>query len=326
MDVIAGLLNGPRAHGAFLLRSLMTPPWSLRVRDEAPLTLVAVISGEAWVIPDGQAPTALGAGDLAVLRGPEPYVFADDPTTPPQAVILPGQRCVTPDGRELSDLRELGTRSWGNSPAGSTVLVTGTYQVLSEICRPLTDALPQLAVLRAGECPVIPMLADEIGRDEPGQEAVLDRLLDLLTVYSLRAWLSRPDVEAPSWYRAQRDPVVGTALRLLHDEPAHPWTVAELASAANVSRAALARRFTEAVGEPPMAYLANWRLALSADLLRDPAATVGSVAQRVGYGSAFALSAAFKRVRGISPKEHRERVAREPVEVAPVHPWRTIAA
>ncbi|MBW8805188.1 MAG: AraC family transcriptional regulator [Catenulisporales bacterium] len=324
MDVLAGLLNGPRAEGAFLLRSQLTPPWSLRVQDQAPLTLVAVISGTAWVIPGSEPPTELRTGDLAVLRGPDAYVFADDPATEPQAVIHPGQRCTTPSGEDLGDLRMLGTRSWGNAPHGSTVLVTGTYQVLSEICAPLLSALPPLAVLRNGECdtPLIPLLAAEVARDAPGQDAVLDRLLDLLTVVALRTWLGRPDVQTPAWYRAQDDPVVGTALRLMHDDPAHPWTVAELADAAHVSRAALARRFTSEVGEPPMSYLANWRLALCADLLRDPSATIASVAEQVGYGSAFALSAAFKRVRGISPKEHRERAAREATPVAAVRPWR----
>lgn len=324
MDVIAGLLNGPRADGAFLLRSLLTPPWSLRVQDQAPLTLVAVIAGSASVIPDSGAPTRLHRGDLAILRGPDPYVFADDPATPPQAVIHPGQRCTTPDGNDLGDLRALGTRSWGNAPDGATILVTGTYQVLSEICAPLLAALPPLAVLRDGECdtPLIPLLAAEVERDAPGQDAVLDRLLDLLTVVALRTWLGRLDVEAPAWYRAQDDPVVGTALRLMHDDPAHPWTVAALADAAHVSRASMARRFAAEVGEPPMAYLANWRLALSADLLRDPRATIASVAEQVGYGSAFALSAAFKRVRGISPKEHREQAARNAVPVAAVRPWR----
>lgn len=102
-------------------------------------------------------------------------------------------------------------------------------------------------------------------------------------------------------------PVVdlGPALRLLHHEPAKPWTVASLAAAIGVSRAALARRFTELVGEPPMTFLTDWRLTLAADLLREPDATVSSVARQVGYGSPFALSAAFKRVRGISPQEHR---------------------
>lgn len=327
MDVIAGLLNGPRADGAFLLRSLLTPPWSLRVQDQAPLTLVAVISGTAWVLPDPESSTTatcLHQGDLAILRGPDPYVFADDPATQPQAVIHPGQRCTTPDGEDLGDMRALGTRSWGNAPDGATVLVTGTYQVLSEICAPLLSALPPLAVLRDGECdtPLIPLLADEVARDTPGQDAVLDRLLDLLTVVAPRTWLARPDVETPAWYRAQDDPVVGTALRLIHDDPAHPWTVAALADAAHVSRAALARRFAAEVGEPPMAYLANWRLALSADLLRDPASTIASVAEQVGYGSAFALSAAFKRVRGISPKEHRERATRDATPIAAVRPWR----
>jgi AraC-like DNA-binding protein len=81
--------------------------------------------------------------------------------------------------------------------------------------------------------------------------------------------------------------------------------VAELAAAANVSRASLARRFNELVGEPPMAFLTSWRLALAADLLREPGATIGGVASQVGYGSPFALSTAFKRVRGVSPRQYR---------------------
>jgi AraC-like DNA-binding protein len=108
----------------------------------------------------------------------------------------------------------------------------------------------------------------------------------------------------------------------MHDDSAHPWTVATLADVAHVSRASPARRFAAGVGEPPMAYLTNSALALSADLLRDPKATIASVAEKVGHGSAFALSAAFKRVRGISPKEHREQAASNAVPVAAVRPWR----
>jgi AraC-like DNA-binding protein len=172
--------------------------------------------------------------------------------------------------------------------------------------------LPAVLALREGDwdCPLIPLLADEIVKDEPGQEAVLDRLLDLLLIAVLRAWFARPGTDAPRWYRAYGDPVVGRALRLLHHSPAHPWTVAELAAAANVSRASLARRFNELVGEPPMAFLTSWRLAVAADLLREPGATVGAVASRVGYGSPFALSTAFKRVRGVSPRQYRDDALR----------------
>jgi AraC-like DNA-binding protein len=99
--------------------------------------------------------------------------------------------------------------------------------------------------------------------------------------------------------------VIGRALRLMQHNPAHPWTVAALAGQIGVSRAALARRFTELVGEPPMSYLTGWRLAIAADLLREPEATIDAVARQVGYSSGFALSAAFKRVRGVSPREHR---------------------
>ena len=117
-------------------------------------------------------------------------------------------------------------------------------------------------------------------KDEPGQQVVLDRLLDLLLIAALRDWFSRPDAESPAWYHANADPVVGAALRMLHNNPAEPWTVASLASAVGVSRAALARRFNDLVGEPPMAFLARWRLALAADLLREPGVTVGSVADK----------------------------------------------
>ena len=294
-----------------MLRSLLDPPWSIRIADESPLCLIAMTRGEAWLLPEDDEALRLGRGDVAVIRGPDPYTLADDPETAPQVVILPGQKCETPDGHEVTLMSWMGVRTWGNSPVGSTVMLNGTYEAEGEVSRRLLGALPPLLVLAgdAWESPLVPLLADEIVKDDPGQEAVLDRLLDLLLIAVLRAWFARPDAAAPAWYRAYSDPVVGKALRLIHDDPAHPWTVAELAAAAGVSRAALARRFTELVGEPPMAFLTDWRLSLAADLLLEPNATIGSVAYQVGYGSPFALSTAFKRVRGITPQQHRRTAA-----------------
>ncbi|GAB3154818.1 AraC family transcriptional regulator [Micromonospora sonneratiae] len=307
MDALVGLLDGPRAQGAFLLRSILDPPWSLRIQDQAPLTLLALVRGEAWVVPESGDPVRLRAGDVAITRGPEPYTVADHPATPPRAVIHPGQRCSTPTGEHLTDLTELGIRTWGASSGGTTVLVTGTYQLASEVSRRLLSALPALLVVPddLSDSPLVPLLAEEIARDEPGQTAVLDRLLDLLLIATLRTWFAGQETRTPAWYRAHGDPVVGRALRSLHHEPARAWTVASLAADAGVSRAALARRFTDLVGEPPMTYLAGWRLDLAADLLRHSDDTIGAIARRVGYGSAFALSAAFKRARGISPRGYR---------------------
>ncbi|WP_028060147.1 AraC family transcriptional regulator [Candidatus Solirubrobacter pratensis] len=311
MDAVAGLLDGPRARGAFLLRSSMNPPWSLLIRDEAPLTLVAVVRGHAWIAFTDARPERLEQGDVAVILGPDHYVVSDDPATEPQMHIIPGERCVTPDGADVSPMSDLGVRTWGNAVTGETELLTGTYLFEGEVSGRLLRALPRMLVLRDDDwdCPLVPLLADEIVKDEPGQEAVLDRLLDLLLIAVLRAWFARPEAQAPGWYRAYGDPIVGRALRMLHHDPAHPWTIAELAGAAGVSRAALARRFNELVGEPPMAFLTGWRIALAADLLREPGATVGSVAAQVGYGSPFALSTAFKRLRGVSPQEHRRLAA-----------------
>jgi AraC-like DNA-binding protein len=304
---MAGLLDGPRAREAFLLRSVLARPWSMRIQDEAPLSLVTVVRGTAWVLFDTGPDYLLKPGDVAVLRGPEPYTVADDPETRPQVVIHPGQRCTTVAGHQPYQLTGFGVRTWGNHPDGETVLLTGTYQLHTEISRRLLAALPQLIVQSADTLhnPLTEYLADEMVRDEPGQEAVLDRLLDLLLVAVLRTWFARPEAAAPGWYRAHSDPVVGPALRLLQDDPARPWTVASLAAATGSSRTGLARRFKELIGEPPMAFLTDWRLTLAADLLLEPGATVGSVARKVGYASPFAFSSAFKRVRGISPAQHR---------------------
>ncbi|MGW5675882.1 AraC family transcriptional regulator [Streptomyces sp. NPDC003860] len=307
MDVLAGLLDGPRARGAFLLRMVMAPPWSVRVEDRAPLALMCLTEGQAWIVPDAGEPVLLRPGDVAIARGPAPYTIADSPTTAPTALVGPGGDCRTLSGEPLAERMSMGVRAWGNDPEGSAVLQVGTYPMAGEVSGRLLAALPDLVHLRADEwsCPLLPVFEEEIGRDDPGQSVMLDRILDLLLVVALRAWFSRPEAGAPAWYRAMGDPVVGRALRLLQDDPAHPWTVASLAAKCGVSRAALARRFHELVGEPPMAYLTRWRLDLAADLLRESDATVEAIARKVGYGGAFAFSSAFKRVRGVSPQEHR---------------------
>src|SRR5690606_12054262 len=163
---------------------LLEPPWALRIRDEAPLTLVAVVRGSAWFVPDDAAPRRLDAGDVAVIRGPDPYTFADAPDTPPEALIVPGGRSTTLDGEPLCDSMSLGVRTWGQHPDGSTVLLTGTYYTESEVNGRLLAALPTLALLRADDwrSPLVSLLAEETGKDAPGQEAVLDRLLDLTLV------------------------------------------------------------------------------------------------------------------------------------------------
>jgi AraC-like DNA-binding protein len=307
MDDLAGLLDGPRARDAFLLRVVMRRPWSILVQDEAPLAVVAVVRGRAWLVAEDGDPIALEPGDVAVARGPVPYTLADDPGSPTQVIVHPGERCTTVGGVELVDTLALGVRTWGTDLQGPDDLLVGTYIFEGDVSRRLLHALPPLIVVRGHELstPIVDVLRGEMAKDDPGQAAVLDRLLDVLLIATLRAWLDRPEAEAPAWYKAHGDPVVGNALRLIYNHPAERWTVASLASESGVSRAALARRFTDLVGEPPMAFLTEWRLSLAADLLRDPDQTLASVAQQVGYSSPFALSTAFKRSRGISPRDHR---------------------
>ncbi|KAA1424741.1 AraC family transcriptional regulator [Mumia zhuanghuii] len=309
MDILGGLLDGPRADGAFLLRSVFAPPWSLRIRDRAPLSVVVVAQGSAWVVPGSGPPTLLEPGDLALVRGPDEYTIADLPETPPQVFVEPGQLCTDAEGNSMSEAMMLGLRTWGNAADGAAMLVTGTYERASAVSDRLLRALPPTVVLRrdAWSSDLVTLLCDEMQRDIPGQEVFLDRLLDLVVLAAVRTWLRDQEDAAPGWYRAAADPVVGPALDALHQRVAEPWTVATLAAEVQVSRAVLARRFTAIVGEPPMSYLTSLRLALAADLLERSDRTLTSIAHGVGYATPFALSAAFSRERGVSPTQHRSR-------------------
>jgi AraC-like DNA-binding protein len=200
-----------------------------------------------------------------------------------------------------------GVRTWGNDPQGAMVFLVGAYEHLSDISDRLLRALPPVLTLSRSdwESPLVALLCDEVIIDEPGQAAVLDRLLDLLITAVLKSWFARQDTQRPAWWRYQGDRIVERALRIMHDQPAYPWTLATLASETGASRASLARRFHDLVGEPPMTFLKHWRMAMAADLLCQPDETVGSVAEKVGYATPYAFSAAFKRVRGLSPTRHR---------------------
>lgn len=238
MDAVVGLLDGVRARGAFVLRMMMDPPWSLSIRDDAPLTLICQTHGDSVIVGASNGTTWLHPGDVALVRGTEHYVFADDPGTEPMAVIHPGNRCTTLSGETLKFEMSLGVRTWGNSASGTTRSVVCAYEGRSEVSARLLDVLPTVLVVRSGEwdSPLVDLLSREAGDDGAGQEAYLDRMLDVLLIAVLRVWFGR-DGNAPTWWDAEQDPVVGPALKLIYNNPAHPWTVANLAAAVGCSRA-----------------------------------------------------------------------------------------
>jgi len=324
MDAIGELLDGHRARGAFLLRCAMAPPWSVRIDDRAAVGVIVMVRGVVHLVRDGEAPVRLVPGDVAVVRGTAPYVLADDPATPPAVVVEPGQLCRSLDGADLTVAFGLGLRTWGNSGDAATApcaFLTGTYERPAQVTGRLLDAVPDVVVVHAvdADVPAARLLAEEFGRDAPGQDVVLDRLTDLVLVSALRAHFARPGADAPAWWRAQEDAVVGAVLRLMHDHPEEPWTLDGLAAAVAVSRATLARRFAALVGTPPMAYLTRARLATAADLLRDTSAGVEAVGRRVGYANPFAFSTAFHRRYGTPPREYR-RAARSGAYALPADP------
>jgi AraC-like DNA-binding protein len=140
----------------------------------------------------------------------------------------------------------------------------------------------------------------------PGNAAMLGRLTELMFVEILREYMQRLPQGHGGWLAGLNDPHVGKALRLLHANPMRNWTVEELSREAAISRSALAERFTDLVGEAPMHYLANWRMQLAKQMLREGAHSIQDVATRVGYESEAAFNRAFKRATGFPPAMWRK--------------------
>ena len=306
-----------RAHGSLFGSSTLRPPWALHFVDGAPLTLCTVLNGAGWIVPEHGSPEPLHAYETVVVRGPGTFTFVDQLDTTAEPIAC-GEDCATPE--QGGTRHRLGWHDPADKSGAATVLIVGAYPVRGEISRRLLDVLPVVLRVEAGGTgdAVLDHLAAEVAVDAPGQQVVLDRLLDWMLVCTLRDWFDRPGGEPPSWWAAQRDPVAGDALRLMHAEPATAWTVTTLADRIGVSRSTLAKRFTDLVGEPPLTYLTRWRMTLAADrLVEHQAATVADVARTVGYNDAFGFSAAFKRVRGVNPTEFR-RTARGTSEALPV--------
>jgi AraC-like DNA-binding protein len=135
----------------------------------------------------------------------------------------------------------------------------------------------------------------------PGGETVITRLADILVIQAIRSWIAQDPSAQTGWLGALRDKQVGRAITLIHRDPARAWTVASLAAEVAMSRSAFAARFTELVGEPPMHYVARWRMHVALASLREDGATLGELAMRLGYQSEAAFSRAFKRFIGVSP-------------------------
>ncbi|MBQ6644537.1 MAG: AraC family transcriptional regulator [Saccharopolyspora sp.] len=306
MDAFGDLFRGIRAHGSLFGSSTLSPPWALHFADGAPLTLCTVLTGGGWIVPEKHPPEPLSAGETIVVRGPATFTFVDEVGTRAEPIAC-GAHCATPEQGGTRHRRGWNDRGH-DVDDGATTLIVGAYPVRGATSDRLLEALPAVLRVDSGDTgdPVLEHLAAEVAVDKPGQQVVLDRLLDWMLVCTLREWFDRPGGEPPAWWTAQRDPVVGDALRLLHAEPAASWTVAALAERTGVSRSTLAKRFTELVGEPPLTYLTRWRMTLAADLLAErEAATIADIARTVGYSDPFGFSAAFKRVQGLNPSEFR---------------------
>jgi AraC-like DNA-binding protein len=311
MDVLTDVLESVRMRSNVYGRMELTAPWGLRVDFGAQghPSFYVVSRGTCWLELDGVADAIpLTGGDFLLLPKGRPHVIRDRPGSPPIPIkdLLAG--CAAPgEGVNGPVLRHGG----GGTP---TSLVAGCFWFESEGGMPLIDALPPLIHIKGDEgSPVrwlestLQFLAAEVASPVAGAETVRNRLADILFVQAIRAHISGAGATSVGWLRALGDEQIGAALRLIHERPAHPWTVDSLADGVAMSRSAFADRFRHLVGVPPHSYVTRWRLHKASDLLRRGDATLAAVARAVGYENESSFGKVFKRYTGLAPGEFRAR-------------------
>jgi AraC-like DNA-binding protein len=204
----------------------------------------------------------------------------------------------------------------GQPPGAATTFVCAGYEYDLDVAEPLLRLLPPLIHVPASPdrgrdtAAIVQLLAAEVGARHPGARSAIARLIDLLLIAAIRHWSeNRLESAGASWLTALRDPLLANVLGVIHARPGEAWTLEMLAREAHVSRATLARRFTDAVGEPPLAYLGRWRMHVAAQRLKLTDDPVATIAREVGYRSEYAFSRAFSRQCGHPPGRYR-RIAR----------------
>lgn len=299
MDALSDVLTHVRLKQARWACFLAGSPWSVSfAQAPACVRFLYVVHGEIWLTVEDDAPVRLTRGMLAVL----PH----------------GQRVVIGDRVNRKSIRfEELARSTHHITCGGGIpseanIVYGAFEI--EDPTPLLASLPPLVQIREplpSFSQNLEFISRELDSHRPGANVVLTRMADVIFVQMLRACVETlPD----GIFAALRDKHVATALGLVHQRPAHPWTTALLADEVGLSRSAFAVRFGELVGEPPLAYLTRLRMQRAALVLRD-GATIAKASELAGYASEASFSYAFRQWAGIAPGEYRKR-ARSAVSVA----------
>ena len=306
-DPLGATLHQLQLAGTLYCRADLTAPWGIDIPalDDC-MILHVVTTGRCWLEVGDDEPVLVEAGGVALVPHGAGHVMRSAPGAPATPLFdIPVET--------LSERSERIEHGGGGEPTQTLCVVVRFDQVAAAR---LVAQLPRVLRVDAWTAEdddwlrsTLRFLAREARDLRPGGEAVLTRLADILVVQLIRRWLDTAPEPETGWLAALRDPHLGRALAALHQAPAHPWTVAELAEVAALSRSAFAARFTDVVGEPVMRYLTRWRLQLAREQLRKGDEPLVVLAERCGYRSEAAFCRAFKREFGLSPGRARREAA-----------------
>jgi AraC-like DNA-binding protein len=268
--------------------------WALAFPAMDRLKFVALLRGSSWMLVPGHLPQLMCAGDVCLL-GRTAYTVASDP----EQIPVDGPAYYDAPGRDVVRLGGDDTIGLG----GSVTFAADNADFLLDV---LPDFLfiPRSSVGSGAIATILALMNREVKRDTIGNEIISARLADVLLVEAIRAYSDSVAQVEVGWLGALADPRLDRVLRAIHDDVAQPWTVAQLAALAGMSRAAFSAQFTRRVGQPPLTYLRTWRLTIARAALTRGDTTVAGIAGKVGYTSQSAFSYAFRCAFGSPPRVH----------------------
>jgi AraC-like DNA-binding protein len=272
-----------------------------------------VAKGGGWAAVSGIGPVRLAAGDIVMFPQGDAHVMSSAPGVQPYRIEANWVFETRRQPKPMPLSYHYGVEQPGAPMPvdhADTVLVCGFIGCDLRPFNPLIASLPRLLHIPSAQAgpwigQVIAQAAVESRRPGPGSDAMLARMSEMMFVDAVRQHVASLPDSAAGWLGGLRDRFVGRALSLMHERPAEPWTIDELGRRVGLSRSALHERFVQFIGQPPMQYLANWRMQVASGLLRSTSANVASIALDVGYDSEAAFARAFKRATGMPPAAWR---------------------
>jgi AraC-like DNA-binding protein len=301
MDALSGVLESAKLKTVVYPKLHFTSPWGIEIEQDSRSQFWRLLKGTCYLRVPGEKVIKMSVGDFVCIPHGSTHRISGKPNT----TCVPASQF----GKALQSGKPL-----FQGKDEETILMGGHFEFTPSVQHPFIKSLPKVIHLNNTTKELnlwlqqaALLMNEEISGEKMGSKLVLARLVDILFVFIVRAYLEQADIKG-GFLMALKDNRISNSLKSMHESPEKDWTLNQLAVTAGMSRSLYCREFKRLVGETPLGYLTNWRIIKSKEFLLGSKENISEVAAKVGYQSEAAFNRLFKAKVGETPASYRRRI------------------